>query len=486
MAVNDKSNFFRKYYKIFDNKKENNKQYIEQKPKKVILSTNRNIKEKNNINTDAAFKDEKVKIIPTTLTSNIEEKQTIVKEEIKSKENNNVTVDTTIIKEKESEPKKEILTPQISKEVDELEKIIEEQELEVSVINAIERIIRVDQNELDNIKFEIDIISQRSEEEFETKEVELLKEKLEDLLRKFEKIKKKYENAFNKYNKDYEIDEEIIYKMLKEYKVSISDKEIIKTEEINNDIKVINEYIGVIETIILVEKNIDKVKKDTDEKKENLNIRDNDFELLKKEYEDTEKVESDIESFTKAQDKILKDLQDKINNSEKISKRIETETSRTLDLSKFMEATILYTASKKIPPTTIGMILKASLLLSAFSAMTNIVNVEERQKEVISVSYTDYFYSIKQAINDVDSMIYQIDKAQNGISALREKFKKDLKEYEGLIPEYSKLINNIDDMAKKLNEQKDIATERKKQFDKTLIKNNTKVKKLEELKKNAV
>lgn len=485
MAVNDKSNFFRKYYKIFDNKKENNEQHIEEKPKKVILGTNKDIKKENNISIDTPIKEEKVRVIPTPPTSNVEEKQTVDKEEIRNKENNDVTIDTTIIKEKETESKEEILTPQTSKEVDEFEESIEDPELEISVINAIERIIRVDQHELDNIKFEIDVISQKTEEEFEIKEVELLKEKLEDLLRKFEKIKKRYENALNKPKKNYEIDEEIIYKMLKEYKISISDKEVIKTEEINNDIKVINEYIGVIETILLVEKNIDKVKKDTDEKKESLNIRDDDFELLKKEYENTEKVEKDIESFTKAQDKILKDLQYKINNSEKISKRIETESRRTLDLSKFMEATILYTASKKIPPTPTGMILKTSLILSAFSAMTNIVNVEERQKEVISVSYTDYFNSIKQSINDVDSIIAQIDKAQDGISALKEKFKKDLEEYEGLIPEYSKLINNIDNMAKKLNEQKDIATENKKEFDKTLVKNNTKVKRLEALKKNA-
>lgn len=485
MAVNDRSNFFRKYYKIFDNKKESNEQHIEEKPKKVILSTNKDIKKENNISIDTAIKKEKVRVIPTPPTSNVEEKQTVDKEEIRNKENNDVTIDTTIIKEKKTESKEETLTSQIYKEVDEFEESIEEPELEISVINAIERIIRVDQHELDNIKFEIDVIGQKTEEEFEIKEVELLKEKLEDLLRKFEKIKKKYENALNKSKKNYEIDEEIIYKMLKEYKISISDKEVIKTEEINNDIKVINEYIGVIETILLVEKNIDKVKKDTDEKKESLNIRDDDFELLKKEYENTEKVEKDIESFTKAQDKILKDLQYKINNSEKISKRIETESKRTLDLSKFMEATILYTASKKIPPTPTGMILKTSLILSAFSAMTNIVNVEERQKEVISVSYTDYFNSIRQSINDVDSMINQIDKAQGGISALKEKFKKDLEEYEGLIPEYSKLINNIDDMAKKLNEQKDIATESKKEFDKTLVNNNTKVKRLEALKKNA-
>ena len=485
MAVNDKSNFFRKYYKIFDNKKENNEQHIEEKPKKVILGTNKDIKKENNISIDTAIKEEKVRVVPTPPTSNVEEKQTVDKEEIRNKENNDVTIDTTIIKEKETESKEEILTPQTSKEVDEFEESIEEPELEISVINAIERIIRVDQHELDNIKFEIDVISQKTEEKFEIKGVELLKEKLDDLLRKFEKIKKRYENALNKSKKNYEIDEEIIYKMLKEYKISISDKEVIKTEEINNDIKVINEYIGVIETILLVEKNIDKVKKDTDEKKESLNIRDDNFELLKKEYENTEKVEKDIESFTKAQDKILKDLQYKINNSEKISKRIETESKRTLDLSKFMEATILYTASKKIPSTPTGMILKTSLILSAFSAMTSIVNVEEKQKEVISVSYTDYFNSIRQSIKDVDSMINQIDKAQGGISALKEKFKKDLEEYEGLIPEYSKLINNIDDMAKKLNEQKDIATENKKEFDKTLVKNNTKVKRLEALKKNA-
>lgn len=485
MAVNDRSNFFRKYYKIFDNKKESNEQHIEEKPKKVILSINKDIKKENNINIDTAIKKEKVRVSPTPPTSNVEEKQTVDKEEIRNKENNDVTIDTTIIKEKETESKEEILTPQTSKEVDEFEESIEEPELEISVINAIERIIRVDQHELDNIKFEIDVISQKTEEKFEIKEVELLKEKLDDLLRKFEKIKKRYENALNKSKKNYEIDEEIIYKMLKEYKISISDKEVIKTEEINNDIKVINEYIGVIETILLVEKNIDEVKKDTDEKKESLNIRDDNFELLKKEYENTEKVEKDIESFTKAQDKILKDLQYKINNSEKISKRIETETKRTLDLSKFMEATILYTASKKIPPTPTGMILKTSLILGAFSAMTNIVNVEEKQKEVISVSYTDYFNSIRQSIKDVDSMINQIDKAQDGISALKEKFKKDLEEYEGLIPEYSKLINNIDNMAKKLNEQKDIATENKKEFDKTLVKNNTKVKRLEALKKNA-
>ena len=162
----------------------------------------------NNISIDTAIKEEKVRVIPTPPTSNVEEKQTVDKEEIRNKENNDITIDTTIIKEKETESKEEILTPQTSKEVDEFEESIEEPELEISVINAIERIIRVDQHELDNIKFEIDVISQKAEEEFEIKEVELLKEKLDDLLRKFEKIKKRYENALNKSKKNYGIDEE--------------------------------------------------------------------------------------------------------------------------------------------------------------------------------------------------------------------------------------------------------------------------------------
>ena len=364
-----------------------------------------------------------------------------------------------------------------------LEEETNEDELELKVIKSIERVIKTDLYELENIKFKLEVLNNAQDEEIDTKEVEKLKDELEYLLGIFEEIKKKYNNIPFDSNSELQINDDEIYTLVNEYKASLAEKQDDNLiSQINSEIKEIEEYVSVIETLLYVEKETDTLEETIDEKCEKFGIRDEEFDKLQKEYANIEAINENIEDFTKRQDNIIKDLNYKIEHSENISRRIETQSEIVTNFSKLIEAALMYQMAKKIPSTPAGMILKTGLMIGAATAITELVQVKEKQKEVIEVSYTDYVKDIQNNIANVDSMISSIDKAKSDIEAISYTFKKECEEYASLIPEYDKLLKNIDSMSKTLTEQKDIAKKHKTEFDKVLEKNNQKVKKLEELK----
>lgn len=358
-----------------------------------------------------------------------------------------------------------------------------QEELEYKVIESIERIIKTDLYELENIKFKLEVLNEIKNQEFETTEIERLKEELEYIIKKFEEVKNKYKNLEINSNTELQIDENEIYNLVNEYKERVtSEKSENLISEVNKQIKQIEEYVSVIDILIHVGNEKDNLETELDEKLEELQIRDDEFDKLQLEYTNIQTMNDEIEAFTKEQDKIIKELQYKIEHTETITKSIEIQTEMVTNFSKIINAIIMFEAAKKIPATPAGMIIKTNLILGAISSMSQLIEIKETKKEVINVSYTDYVIDIENNISSVHSMVNYIDKAQKNIEKISYTFKKECEEYRDSIPEYNTFLKKIEYMNKTLTEQKDIANKHKDEFDKVLEKNNDKVKKLEALK----
>ena len=160
--------------------------------------------------------------------------------------------------------------------------------------------------ELENIKFKLEVLNEIKNQEFETTEIERLKEELEYIIKKFEEVKNKYKNLEINSNTELQIDENEIYNLVNEYKERVaSEKSENLISEVNKQIKQIEEYVSVIDILIHVGNEKDNLETELDEKLEELQIRDDEFDKLQLEYTNIQTMNDEIEAFTKEQDKII-------------------------------------------------------------------------------------------------------------------------------------------------------------------------------------
>jgi len=351
--------------------------------------------------------------------------------------------------------------------------------LEQAILDGIEKIIQEDLYELEKIEYELQVLAKREEEEVLTDEIDKIREELEALLEKFELIRSRYEQ-FAENNDLLPFDDNYFYNLMAEYKDTVQNNQ--STEEINDSIQHIEEYVGVIEKIIESEKKADILEGQLEEKKSDLEIRDEEFETLKEEYENIEKVVTEVDAFSKEQDKLLASIEEKIKYSEDIQSRIDTQISIVPDINKLLNATLMFAAVGKIPPTPRGYLMKTGLIIGALRNASQFLRTEQTQKKVTTIKYTNYAKEVISSINSIDDIVEKIENASIDIQYMRETFEKECSEYQGLIPEYDELIKSIDDAEKQIETNKNIILKYRDDFEKTLEVNNAKVKRLEDAK----
>lgn len=351
--------------------------------------------------------------------------------------------------------------------------------LELVIIKELTQVIEEDLAELEKLEYEMKVIHEKEEEEYEAKQIEKLRTELLDLIKKFEKIKEKYDikDHDNINLKDF-IDDEEIYKIVREY------AENVKDTIIYDDIQKVKEYISIIDKIAQNEIESENLKDSLDEKLDKFNIRDDEFDLMVNNFDDIDKVNKRIDSFTKQQDALIYDLESKIKNNGDITTSIETYTEFITHTENLITAAILFNASKKIPPTPAGMIVKSGMIIQAIDLATNFIEKKNKTRQVTTVKYTDFSKSIKNAIYEVDNASLKIDDAFNKIADLRASFMEQCREYQGDIKEFDEFIKTLDNAEAQLKTNKKMLTNYSYSFKETLDKNDAKVKRLEELKNN--
>lgn len=373
---------------------------------------------------------------------------------------------------KEEEQEKTFVEPQ-PEEVNDLE---DQEIIEKSVVDALERIIKEDIYELEQIQYELEILEQKEEDEALTDEVEKLKQRLEELIKKFEKIKDIYYKSIDSEDLTT-IDDDELYNLVVDYKENYKDSDLM--EVVETEIKVIESYVSLIEQITSVEKSKDEIDEKIDEKLDKFQIRDDEFEEMKKDYENIDEISNTIEKFNNEQEKIMKELEEKMKHSEEISSKIERTIEIVPHFNRLIQAAIMISMSKRVPPTPRGNLIKASLMVSAISMAAHFITREEKETKITTIKYKDFSNDIRSIGKDISSIIYKIDDAFDDINLIRENFKKNCEEYAGQIPEYDEFIKNLDRVEKELKEKQDIAKKYNKDFNKMLHINNEKIKKLE-------
>lgn len=469
--------FRRKKRPVFINVKDENKQNNVIK----INQEQSNNKEKENTNT-SPIQDIKIKETP--------QRKKIIKEEIRENERDtlikpkrNIGLENTIeIKKQDqkNEEKDEItLKEEVNKDFDLNDKLDNDVAIITNTLDEIEKMLRINYNEIQNIKYELEQLEEKEEDEILLEEVEKLIEELNKLIKKFEEIKKDFYHQNFKEIHNHSTNDNYIGLLIEEYKTSLKDNNIKQSELLQ--IKQIEEYISLINSIIDIEKDKDKLDEKLNDKKEKFEYRDSEFDILKDKTEDVEKVNEYINKFSNEYDLIIKEIEYKIKNSTTVTKKAEYKAEVAINYTRLLTSTLLLGSSVAIPFNRSGNLLKMGLMMASVAGIASSIRTRTREtKTTTTISYIDYKNNILANINNVNDMSLMIDKAIVDIKDIRNEFMKEIGEYIDEIPEFYTLMSDLDSVEKDLLSKQTIAKEYDKKLEIVLEENNVKVKRLEE------
>jgi RNAse (barnase) inhibitor barstar len=111
-------------------------------------------------------------------------------------------------------------------------------------------------------------------------------------------------------------------------------------------------------------------------------------------------------------DAMLKSLNEKIANSEEITRRIEVTTEIVPDLNRIMQATILLASSKMVPPTPAGNLFRATLFISAAHMLATAFTPRTEEREIVRTTVTDYSKDILNSKNGDSNITVTKDKIE--------------------------------------------------------------------------
>jgi len=246
-----------------------------------------------------------------------------------------------------------------------------------------------------------------------------------------------------------------------------------------NQIHEIEEFIDIINNIIEIEKQKDIVQESIDSKLVDFSIRDEDFVKLQDQYTNIEGINTALDKYNLDIEAMLNSLNEKIANSEEITRRIEVTTEMVPDLNRMMQATILLASSRMIPPTPAGNLFRATLFISAAHMLASAFTPRTEEREIIKTTVTDYSKDILNSKDSIKDVLGSVEDAFSKIDYMKDTFEKEFSQFKNQIPEYDELLKNIFAIEKELTRQQAIAYDYSNRFDQALALNNQKVKKME-------
>ena len=231
-------------------------------------------------------------------------------------------------------------------------------------------------------------------------------------------------------------------------------------------------YIELSEKISELDSKKNKFKKKVEEKKEALDNKEEQFSKLKNKYLSLDRINSKLVKFQIEQERYLKDIQEKIENSKTITEKVEYEFQaldhQTNRMLRFMSLQML------LPGPMLARVMAASTLSHVFF-INNIIRPQFIEKRYKVITVTDYSSEIKNSIDEIDNLIDLLGKTSQQIDRLISEINTKYKDYLGAIKECDEILSNLNKMKSNLKEKEFEMKKIKSKQQKELEKNDAKV-----------
>ena len=316
--------------------------------------------------------------------------------------------------------------------------------------------------ELRNLVYEYNVLVDDSDKAITAKEVDVVLDKLSDVIRRLEVLKNKLKvDNIDKYDDNY------IYTLIEDYLKEFQDGKVV------SEIKDSPLYIMVSEKLAELDKKKSEFQKDVKAKKGALAKKEKDFDKLKESYNKFHRVDEELLKFQYEQDAVLRDLEMKVRNAQTISERVEVRVEGLNRQSRRLLT--LLSLSMLIPGANSAKRVAASTAAYIFF-MRNVLRPPRTQtirRQVISVK--NYSDEIKGSIGSINESMGLLGKTEKEIDKMISLIKSEFGDYIGVLSECDELLYNLNKVKDNLREKEYEMKKIKKEQEALLEKNNAKV-----------
>lgn len=319
--------------------------------------------------------------------------------------------------------------------------------------------------ELRNLIFEYNTIDAAINNTYNSKEAEVLLDRLNIIIKKIDELKKKIELPdIDKYDNDY------LYVLIEEYIEEFKNKKFV------DEIKDSNLYILISEKLTELDNKKNLLSEKIESKKEKLEIDEERLRKLKNKYFDYERFNTELLKFQNEQDMILKEINEKLSKATTASEKVEIKIKGMERQNKRLLA--LLTAQMMVPGARSAKGLITATAISLYF-MKNLMNPKTTAKKYATIKIEDYQSEIEANISKIEDISVLLNKTINQIDIIISDIKRDFSDYIYTIPECMKLITDLENIKESIKEKEYELEKIKEEQQLNLEKNNKKVKSLE-------
>ena len=319
--------------------------------------------------------------------------------------------------------------------------------------------------ELKELIYEYNVLAQETNDIYTSKEAENILHQLNMVIKKLEELKGKIKvEVADLENENYLIE------LVDGYIESFKNKKIV------DEVKDSALYIMLADKVEELTTKTGSLNTKLEDKKEELELDEEKIETLKDAYYNYDNFNNQLISFQYEQDFMLKELEQRVQEStsitEQVEYRIQLMTKQSKRLLKMLALPMMIPGGRS-----------AKAMATATAAymyfMKNLMNPRLQQKKYRIISVTDYSREIENNISKVSDAINLIGKTSDKLEEMITKLEKDFKDYIDEIPECKELLSNLNKILSELKQKEEELVKTKSKQENLLEKNNQKVKTLE-------
>lgn len=335
---------------------------------------------------------------------------------------------------------------------------------EQEILKKYETKLKDIRQELKNLVYEYNVLEKETHNLYESKEAENILYQLSIIIKKVEELKRKLKTEIkgleNEPYLDYLIDNYM---------------EEFKNKNLVDEIKDSDLYILISDKIEEAEVQTNKLSTGVNKRKDDLEIDEKKFANLKENYYDFENFNNQLISLQYEQDAILKDLEQKINDSVSITEKV---TYNFRMLNKQSKRLLSLLAVPMMIPGNRSAKAMATATAAYLLFMRNLLNPRTKRQHYRIIEVTDYSKEVERGISKIEEATNLISKTSNKLETVIKNIEKNYKEYIDNVPEYKDLLSNLKQILEDLKIKEEELEKTKQQQEELLEKNNHKVRTL--------
>ena len=331
------------------------------------------------------------------------------------------------------------------------------------IVEEYEKQLKDIRYELRKVIYEYNVLVEDSEEVVLSKDAEIILDRLSEIIDKIEELKKKIKiDSLEQYDDNY------VYTLIEGYLSDFHDKKLV--EEIEDSPL----YVMLEEKLEELDKKRGNFSKKVEDKKEKLEEREIDFEEMKKKYSSLNQLNNQLLEFQYDQNRILKEIQERVRNSLTESERVKEEVVGMTRQSRRLLRLLSLQMFLPGPKAAKG----ASAAAAAYLYfMKNVIKPNTKTTRYKVIMVQDYHDQIKSSIDSINDAIRLLGKTTIQIDKMIRDIKNEFGDYIGKVPECDELLNNLKKIKREMEEKEYEMNRIKREQELELEKNDAKVKK---------